>query len=240
MERRTDVKPQNACRSIGAAVALACLAFSPAALADRKCSGTIGPVTINDNVVVQNASCTLNGTNVKGNVLVYSGGRLTTLGAQVDGNIQAKGAIAVTVEPNTFVDGDIQLENLSGPFKITYSSVTGNIQLKYNRRGVTMDYNTVGGDIQFEEFYAGQYAAYVRFNTVDGNVQMTKNRLTRLNLVSNRVNGDMQAFENRTGTALVIRSNNIRQNLQCKGNYRAPTGGGNIVRGSKEDQCRML
>ena len=194
------MKTQFVSRSIGGAVALACLGFSTAALADRNCSGTIGPITIEDNVVVQNARCTLSGTIVKGNVLVYSGGRLTLLGAQIEGNIQAKDAISVTVEPNTCVDGDIQ----------------------------------------FEELKAGAYAANVRYNTVGGNIQMTKNTLTKLSLLSNRVDGDLQAFENRSSSALIIRANNIRQNLQCKSNDRAPTGGANIVGGSKEDQCRNL
>jgi hypothetical protein len=234
------VKSQIVCKSIVGAIALASLGFSTTVLADRKCSGTIGPVTIDDSVVVQNASCTLNGTIVKGNVLVYAGGRLTTLGAQIDGSIQAKDAISVTVEPNTYVEGDIQLENLSRTSKITYSNVTGNIQLKYNRQTVTVDYNTVGGDIQFEELNASTYAGHVRYNTVGGNIQMTKNRLTRLNLLSNRVDGDMQVFENRSSSALVIRSNTIDQNLQCKSNNRSPTGGGNRVGGSKEDQCRLL
>jgi len=238
--RRISVNSHLVSRSIGAGIALACLGLSSAALADRNCSGTIGAVTIDDNVVVQNARCTLSGTIVKGNVLVNSGGRLVTLGAQIDGNIQAKDAVSVTVEPNTFVDGDIQLENLSGPSKITYSEVTGNIQAKYNRRTVTVDYNTVNGDIQFEELKANLYAAHVRYNTVGGNVQMTKNNLTRLNLLSNRVDGDMQAFENRSSTALVIRANTIKQNLQCKSNNRAPTGGANMVGGSKEDQCKLL
>jgi len=234
------VKTQLLSRSIGAAFALACFCFSSVALADRKCSGTIGPVTIDDNILVQNARCTLNGTMVKGNVLVYSGGRLTTLGAQIEGNLQAKDAVSVAVEPNTFVDGDIQLENLSGTSRINYSDVTGSIQVKYNRQAVTVDYNTVNGDIQFEELRASNYPAYVRHNTVGGNVQMTRNRLTSLRLVSNRVDGDMQAFEIRSSSALVIRANNIRENLQCKSNNRAPTGGGNIVGGSKEDQCERL
>ena len=227
-------------RSIGGAIALACLGVSTAALADRKCSGTIGPVTIDDSVVVQNARCTLNGTIVKGNVLVYSGGRLTTLGAQIDGNIQAKDAISVTVEPNTYVDGDIQLENLTGASKVTYSQVKGNIQLKYNRRTVTVSYNTVNGDIQFEKINASAYAANVRYNTVGGNIQMTENILKTLNLLYNQVEGDMQAFKNRSSSALVIRANTIRQNLQCKENNRAPTGGANIVGGDKEDQCKNL
>lgn len=234
------MKTQLVSRSIGGAVALACLGFSTAALADRNCSGTIGPITIDDNVVVQNARCTLSGTIVKGNVLVYSGGKLRTLGAQIEGSIQAKDAVSVIVEPNTFVEGDIQLENLSGASKVTYSQVTGNIQLKYNRRTVTVDYNTVNGDIQFEELKAGAFAANVRYNTVGGNIQMTKNTLTKLSVLSNRVDGDMQAFENRSSSALIIRANNIRQNLQCKSNNRAPTGGSNVVGGSKEDQCRNL
>jgi hypothetical protein len=234
------VKTKFASRSIGAIIALAGVGFSSASHADRNCSGTIGPVTIDDNVVVQNARCTLNGTIVKGNVLVYSGGRLRTLGAQIEGSIQAKDAVSVTVEPNTFVEGDIQLENLSGTSKVTYSNVAGSIQLKHNRQTVTVDYNTVNGDIQFEELKASNYAAHVRYNTVGGNVQMTRNSLTRLNLLFNRVDGDMQAFENRSSAALIIRANTIKQNLQCKSNSPAPTGGANVVGGSKEDQCRHL
>jgi len=231
-----QLRPQSICT----AVALACLGFSSSALADRNCSGTIGPVTIDDNVVVQNASCTLNGTMVKGNVLVNSGGRLTTLGAQIEGSIQAKDAVSITVEPNTFVDGDIQLENMSRTSKVTYSEVTGNIQLKYNRQAVTVNYNTVAGDIKFEELNAGTYTANVRFNTVGGNIQMTKNRIKSLILNSNRVDGDMQVFENRASTSIVIRSNQISQNLQCNSNTPAPIGGSNTVGGAKEEQCRNL
>ena len=29
-------------------------------------------------------------------------------------------------------------------------------------------------------------------------------------------------------------------NLQCKGNRPRPTGGGNVVQGDKEDQCRSF
>jgi len=234
------MQTQLVSRSISVAIAVASFGFSSAVFADRQCSGTIGPVTIGDNIVVQDASCTLNSTFVNGNVLVYSGGRLTTLGAQIDGNIQAKGAISVTVEPNTYVAGDIQLESLRGRSKITYSEVNGNIQLKYNRRTVVIDYNTVNGDIQFEELRASNYGAYVRYNTVGGNIQMTKNSLATLALRSNRVQGDMQAFENRSSNSLLIRANTIRQNLQCKSNYRAPRGGGNSVGGNKEGQCRNL
>jgi hypothetical protein len=37
-----------------------------------------------------------------------------------------------------------------------------------------------------------------------------------------------------------VRGNVIGGNLQCKENVPAPVGGGNIVDGSKEDQCARL
>jgi hypothetical protein len=158
---------------------------------------TLGAVTIDDNVVVQNGTCiTLNGTYVKGNVLVYSGGGLTTIGARIDGNIQARDAVSVMVE-NTYVDGDIQLENLgrSSPSSITGSTVKGNIQLERNS--------------------------------------------PPLSVVSNNVDGDVQAFSNRSNP-LEIFNNAIDGNLQCKDNVPAPTGGENRVSGNKEEQCRRL
>jgi hypothetical protein len=38
----------------------------------------------------------------------------------------------------------------------------------------------------------------------------------------------------------VISQNRIDGNLQCKENNPAPTGGGNVVQGNKEDQCKRL
>jgi hypothetical protein len=48
----------------------------------------------------------------------------------------------------------------------------------------------------------------------------------------------MQLFTNR-GTQ-TVNSNWIDGNLQCKENVPAPTGGGNVVQGNKEDQCAAL
>ena len=54
----------------------------------------------------------------------------------------------------------------------------------------------------------------------------------------NDVSGDVQSFTNRGSQT--FRSNVIGGNLQCKDNVPAPTGGGNIVDGNKEDQCARL
>jgi hypothetical protein len=37
-----------------------------------------------------------------------------------------------------------------------------------------------------------------------------------------------------------VTRNRVNGNLQCKENVPAPTGGGNIVQGNKEDQCARL
>jgi hypothetical protein len=70
---------------------------------------------------------------------------------------------------------------------------------------------------------------------------MWRRRLTTrapLDAISNRVNGNIQIVGNRGSN--VVRSNRVDGNLQCKENSPAPTGGGNIVQGNKEDQCRHL
>jgi hypothetical protein len=57
-------------------------------------------------------------------------------------------------------------------------------------------------------------------------------------LTGNRVNADIQYFENRA--AISVSRNRVGGNLQCKENKRRPTGGRNIVQGNKEDQCARL
>jgi hypothetical protein len=54
---------------------------------------------------------------------------------------------------------------------------------------------------------------------------------------SNTVLANLQAVQNRGG--LVISENRISQNLQCKQNNPAPTGGNNRA-GDKEGQCSRL
>jgi hypothetical protein len=54
----------------------------------------------------------------------------------------------------------------------------------------------------------------------------------------NQIGGNLQAVQNTGG--VTIQTNRINGNLQCKENAPSPTGGGNIVQGSKEDQCASL
>lgn len=153
-------------------VAASLLGAAPAQAEERSCRGTIGAVTVDNLRVPQGATCTLDGTVVKGTITVQSQATLRAVQVRVVGNVQSENARRVVV------------------------------------RG-----SSVGGSIQH----------------VQGGSASVNN---------NRVTGDVQMFSN--SGEIVISRNRINGNLQCKANTPAPTGGGNVVDGNKEDQCRSL
>jgi subtilisin family serine protease len=71
---------------------------------------------------------------------------------------------------------------------------------------------------------------------VDGSVEVEEGGSASLH--ATQIMGDAKFIKNRNST--IVSSNTIKGNLQCKENRQMPTGGGNIVQGNKEDQCRNL
>lgn len=160
---------------------------------ERVCRDTIGAVTVDNLRVPQGATCTLNGTYVKGTVKVKRGATLKAFGIRVIGNVQAENARNVVVREGSRIGGSVQVVQ-GGAAKILG--------------------NRINGDILFDD----------------------QDRALRAN--RNVVGGSLQAFQNTGGVE--IRNNRIDGNLQCKENHPTPVGGGNIVHGTKEDQCRRL
>jgi hypothetical protein len=101
-------------------------------------------------------------------------------------------------------------------------------------RGATLRASKIRvvGNVQAE----GASNVNVAYSRVGGSVQIVQGKNSRL--YGNAVNADVQYFKNR-GVVSVSR-NRIGGNLQCKENRRRPTGGQNVVRGNKEDQCARL
>jgi len=152
------------------ALTLVCLAGTVAA-DDVNCPPDLGAVTIDGNVLVA-GPCTLDGTTVKGNVYLYSGGSLIARNAIIDGNIQADNADYVDVT-DTRVGGSIQLENLVGDVSnVERNTVTGDIQLVSNRSVIDVHDNFVGADIQA---FSNTGGITITGNTVDGNLQCKSN-----------------------------------------------------------------
>ena len=176
-----------------AALALAAAQPSVALGEERTCRGTIGATTVDNVRVPDNATCTLDGTYVKGTIKVESNAVLLASRVRVVGNVQAENARKVVVASSSRVGGSIQVVQ-SSVAKVRDSRINGNI-------------------------------------LVDDNAG--KNVIRR-----NIVGGDVQAFQNSGGVS--IYDNRIDGNLQCKANRPSPVGGGNIVQGNKEDQCRSF
>jgi len=146
--------------------------FHAAAMADDvHCPPDIGSVTIDGNVLVA-APCQLDGTTVKGNVLLYAGGSLVAVGGRIIGNLQAENADFIDVA-DIDVNGDIQLDDLVGDAsRVERSTVGGSIQLKDNRFRLEVLDNDVTGDVQAFSNVGG---VVIADNVIDGNLQCKSN-----------------------------------------------------------------
>jgi len=82
--------------AVCASGALAIVA-APAAADERTCRGTLGAITVDNLRVPQGATCTLNGTRLKGQLVVERGATLNATRIAVNGNVQAEGARSVRV-----------------------------------------------------------------------------------------------------------------------------------------------
>ncbi len=211
------------------------LAAPPQAGADVRLEGKVGPVTIDDNVVIaRDTTAALNGTIIKGNVKVRRGATLITRGARIDGNVQAAGSLLVDLRQKTFVDGDVQGERTRSVLVRGGTVVGGNIQIKEAAAPVDVDAlfvrtARVDGDVQVEKS-AGRLRVLDTF--IGGNLQFVENLTGPYRIRDNRIAGDLQFFKNRgKGT---ITGNHVRGNLQSKENKPRPVIKDNIVEGDLE------
>jgi len=149
------------------------------------------------------------GSMMVDNLIVPQGVACTLYGTFVKGSIKVEKNAALSAS-RIYVIGNIQAENAAQVDVLSGSDVGGNIQIKQGG-GAVIDGVRIKGDLQFEKNRSG----------------LTVNR--------NTIGGNLQAFKN--SGCLSITQNAIDANLQCKENWPAPTGGGNIVRGNREDQC---
>ncbi len=195
------------------------------------CNGVLSSISVEQVSVPRNATCTLNGTRVRGDVKVAAGARLYANGAHIDGNIQAEDARVVNTTDDTFVDGDVQVKRRAS-VSILNTIIDGNLQVEESGASLVASDSRINGDLQVKKANSADLArVFVR-----GNIQLEENRGA---LASDRadVRSNFHVVKNTGGVRLT--SNTIAQSLQCKENGPAPTGSGNVA-GEKEEQCRRL
>ncbi|MBW4622437.1 MAG: hypothetical protein KME17_24155 [Cyanosarcina radialis HA8281-LM2] len=186
---------------------------------------TVGVVAGAPSVLAEETVCqgTIGAVTVV-NVKVPTNGTCTLNGTTVQGTIKVESNAALRAIGVSVV-GDIQAE--------------GARSVVVSRNTTTNTRSIIGGSIQLYKGVAGSnsVAANINGSQINGDLQLIENR-GQLTANGNQIGGSLQAFQNLGG--LTIRNNRINGNLQCKENNPAPTGGSNIVQGTKEDQCSNL
>jgi hypothetical protein len=130
---------------------LALVVAAPAALAEeRVCRGTLGATTVDNLRVPSGASCTLNGTTVKGTIKVERGAKLFAYGVRVVGNIQSEGFQSVFIKEGSKVGGSVQLENgkSGGVGNVTATRINGDLQFFSNKARMVARGNTILANLQ--------------------------------------------------------------------------------------------
>ncbi len=154
-----------------------------------------------------------------------------TIGAVTVDNLRVPDSATCTLS-GTLVKGTAKVER-AATLHARGVRVIGNVQAENARSVDVTNGSRVGGSVQVKQ--GGGARVLDSFITAD--VQYDSNR-SALEASRNEVGGSIQVFKN-TGGALIA-SNRVDGNLQCKENSPAPTGGGNVVQGNKEDQCARL
>ena len=137
----------------------------------RCANGSIGARSLDTVNVPDGASCQLNGTRLRGSIIVGSGATLEAVGVQVTGNLQAEGARSVKVGAASVFGGSIQIKQGDA------AQIVG---------------ASIGGDLQFD---TQRGALRGQDNRIVGNLQAVGNR-GGVELSDNRMNGNLQCKEN--------------------------------------------
>ena len=148
------------------------------------------------------------------NLRVPQSATCTLNGTRVEGTVKVERG-ARLYATSIRVKGNVQSEGFKNILLRGNSVVVGSVQLKNGLRGGTgiIKYTRINGDLQFETNAA------------------------RMSAASSTILSNFQVVQNTGGVA--ISKNRISENLQCKQNVPAPTGGGNVA-GDKEGQCARL
>src|SRR5919112_5207050 len=148
---------------------------APAALAEeRVCRGTIGATTVDNLLVPQGATCTLNGTRVEGTVKVERNATLVANTIRVKGNVQSEGFKNITLRQNSVVVGSVQLENGldGGSGRVLNSKVNGDLQFFSNDARMVARGNTILANFQANQNSGG---LVIENNRIAENLQCQSN-----------------------------------------------------------------
>lgn len=139
---------------------------------ERTCRGKLGAIRVDNVRVPQGATCTMQGTYVKGTIKVERSATLRASKVRVIGNVQAEGARLVNVTNGSFVGGSVQIVQGGGAL-VGSSRINGDILYDENRARLIARSNRIGGNLQAFKNTGG---VSITRNVIDGNLQCKENR----------------------------------------------------------------
>ncbi|HSI57204.1 MAG TPA: hypothetical protein VLA16_06595 [Ideonella sp.] len=162
----------NARLHLAALAASTVFAATPALADEYVCTGSVGSASLDNIFVPDGATCSLDRTRAKGNIVVGTGASLYARSISINGNIQAEGAQLVNLGGTSSVGGSVQLVQ-GGSATIAGVNIKGSLQMESNNGPLKASNNTIGADLQ-----AFQNSGGVRLvkNRIDGNLQCKENR----------------------------------------------------------------
>ena len=217
--------------AIVAAAGLAALSPAAEATSDTVCDGTIGRRTVDRVVIPNRASCRLNGTTVRQNVVVSPRASLVTHNAMLLGSVQATEAPRSVQILDTNVRGNIHVREATGRVLIGNAgcsldpSAGNNIHLVDNSGPIGLCRMRIRGNVHAIN---NTGTVFMLRNKVGNNLHARGNSGEFLRLRGNRVgthsNGNLDVRRNRTEVRL--RLNSASNHMVCRGN-RSISGFGN-------------
>lgn len=156
---------------IGTLATGAMLATAPALAEEFRCTGTVGPVALDNVFVPDGASCVLDRTRMNGSVVVGRGANLRATSVSINGNLQAEGAASVRLGGFSTVGGSVQLVQ-GGGADIDRARIIGDLQFQSNTSTISATNNIIGGSLQAFQNMGG--ASFVN-NRMNGNMQCKEN-----------------------------------------------------------------
>ena len=138
---------------------------------DNSCRTPLGDVEVRGNLNIA-ARCQLTGTNVRGNVTLFSGGSLIASDVDIRGNLEASRADFVAIEDSE-IDGSLNLNELVGDnSSIENTEIEGNVSLTNNRSAFEILNNEIGGNVRASGNTGG---LSISGNAIDGNLECSGN-----------------------------------------------------------------
>lgn len=229
-----------------AIIAAAGLAVAPASAAgtETECDGSLGRRMVERVVIPDGATCRLNGTTVRQNVVVGPRASLVTNHARLLGSVQATDGPRSVRLLDTNVRGNIHVRGATGTILIGNSGCSldphagNNIHLVENSGPIGLCQMRIRGNVHA---IGNSGTVFMRDNRVGNNLHARGNsggflRL-RDNMVGTRSNGNLDVRRNRT--AVRMKENRASNHLVCRENRRV-TGFGNRAGGGMRHQCADL